>query len=262
MAATATRHALLIGIALGSLGVVGGVPPEVRRTHDPLRVTRAGVEALRLQGQGEAADLLEDLLAPLRPGREAEPLPDLDPPSHRIQELERQLAEALAAIPATERALLWGLVLEPALDEGRQSRLLRVLEGGSREPLSQLEGVVRRGSGAPAWEAAVRLGLRGHADAAPSLRRAAAGWRGWGRQYALIGLVLLGDRESIPELRAACYDDSPAVRRHAALALGELGTEEDRAFLDVVGRRRPDPVTLRAVLHAKARLFSRLQGPS
>lgn len=250
---------LVMGIALGTLGLVGGVPPEAQRSHDPLSVTRSQAAVLRRQGHPAAADLLDDLLAPLRPHELSDPV---DPPPHRIDALERQLAEALAAIPPNERALLWGLVLEPALDEGRRSRLLRVLEGGSREATASLEEVVREGSGAPAWEAAVRLGLRRDPAVAPTLRGVASRWRGWGRQYALIGLVLLGDRESVPELRAACHDESPAVRRHAALALGELGTEEDRAFLDLVGRRRPDPVTLRAVLHAKARLYARLQGPS
>jgi HEAT repeat protein len=250
----------MLGVALGTLGLVGGVPPEAQRSRDPLRVTRTQVEVLRGQRQEAAADLLVDLLAPLSPPADRPAAPEPRPSS--IAELERQLAEALARIPDHERALLWGLVQEPELDEGRRSRLLRVLEGGSRDPVDSLEEVLREGQGAPAWEAAVRLGLRGHLGAAPALRRAAAGWRGWGRQYALIGLVLLGDREAVPELRDACRDESPAVRRHAALALGELGTEEDRAFLDLVGRRRPDPVTLRAVLRAKARLYERTQGPS
>lgn len=262
VARTASRYLLLLGFALAALGTVGGVPPEVVQARDPLAATRSLVAALGEQGRAPAADLLEDLLAPLRIDPAPAPAPEEfeDVAPEKIAELERQVAEALVAVPEHERALLWGLVLEPELDEGRRSRLLRILDQAA--PAAPLEEVVRRGRGAPAWEAAIRLGLRRQPEAAATLRDAAAAWRGWGRQYALVGLVLLGDREAIPELRDACYDDSPAVRRHAALGLGELGTEEDLPFLDLVARRRPDPVTLRAVLHAKARLFARTQGPS
>lgn len=173
-----------------------------------------------------------------------------------LETWEGELAEALRGLSPLERTLLWGLTLEPGYPAELRPRIMRLLDRGRPDP-ARLRQALAFGERATAWEAAIRLGRLGRAADAPALREAVRQWRGWGRQYAILGLVLLGDEEGAEEVREAAADASPAVRRHVALALAELGDLRDLPRMDALARRQPDPATLRAVLTAKQRLLER-----
>jgi hypothetical protein len=168
-------------------------------------------------------------------------------------EWEERISGEVPGLPVEERSLLWSLTMEPGYPEGLRALILRILDRGE-DPRQDLAEVVRRGERSTAWEAAVRLGRRGSLEGVEVLEQAVRGWRGWGRQYAILGLVFLKHEGSAPVIREAAEDSSPSVRRHVALGLGELGDLRDVEVLDSIARRLPDPKTLKAVLHAKARL--------
>lgn len=224
---------------------------------------RLGDAAAAAQRKGPAA-LVWDLLSRIEPGpaRRAEALRRADgnpepERGDRLLEAEQRLAEALRSLDPRERALLWSAALEPGLDEGTRARWLRMLDSGTPDP-GALRQALAGGSGPVAWEAAVRLGQRGRqAGGLEALREAVGRWRGWGRQYPILGLRLLGDPAALPELRAAASDPSPAVRRHVGLALAELGERQDLGLLEGMIREDAEPTTRRVLLVARRRLWDR-----
>ncbi len=224
------------------------------------------VEQLEARQEQKAAYLGYGILIPLtgapglreelqnRQGRLPEPLNGAE--TYRG---EKRLAEEMQRLDRNERLFLWSVTLEPLLSSGVRSQILRLLDSSSGTS-APLEEVLRRGEGAVSWEAAVLLGRKGRGVEA--LREAVRKGRGWGRQYAVMGLAMQGASSGLAEIRSAHNDASPAVRRHVALALGKLGDPSDRALLDQIAKRLPDPATLKAVLHAKARIHARFPEPS
>lgn len=141
------------------------------------------------------------------------------------------------ASPATRRALLGGLIdsRRPVPVRCLLARLLSRLEDPAA--LAFLERTVEEAPAGPlTWEAAVALA--NHPDRAPGprLRRLAGRLRGWGRQYAFVGLRRLRDPDSQEVAREALGDHEPAVVRHAAGYLIERGDPEDVARVDRLAR--------------------------
>lgn len=229
-----------------------------RLARDPLPGLRAAAERLDAAGDRGAAAMARELLLFLRPpGTTPPPLDPAEIPTEgpAVTRAEARLAEELRQLAEPERLLLWEMTLTPGVDPGLRARLLRILDE-ARDSRAELAEAIRRGNGVVAWEAAVRLGRRGDPADAPVLREALRDWRGWGRQYALVAVVLMGDAGALEFVREATGDASPAVRRHAALALGSLGRPEDHARLDQLARS-PDPHLPRVCLEAKRRLRER-----
>jgi hypothetical protein len=224
----------------------------------------AAADQLHEEGDAGPGGLADELLVPLSPPGEIherlwQRLVDrtISPgDGGTLQVWERRLSQKLVPLDPEERALLWSVTMEPNYPEGLRDRLLRILDMSAPGP-TDLASVVRKGVRSTAWEAAIRMGRRGYLEDVGVLEEAVREWRGWGRQYPILGLVFLGSEASAPLLREAAQDTSPSVRRHVALALGELGDLRDGDLLNAIARQQPDPATLRAVLHAKQRLQER-----
>ncbi|MBI4865258.1 MAG: peptidylprolyl isomerase [Candidatus Riflebacteria bacterium] len=111
----------------------------------------------------------------------------------------------------------------------------------------------------PLWEAAAAAGRIDRRLEAPGLkpdlRRAVSRLAGWGRQYPIQALVAAGDRDSIAEVLPALADPEPAVRRHAALYLGQCETKAMLEPLSRLARRDSDGKTREAAQVALARLL-------
>lgn len=257
----ASRFLALALLGVFSLGLLDRGREDGAGGH-PLPRTLALAGDLHRRGLPGPAGLLDEILLPLAPGGLREGLGRRvsrreTAENGAVQEAwEVRVAEEIRAVPGEERALLWALTLEPGYPEGLRALILRILDRGRDEHVD-LALLVREGRYSTAWEAAVRLGRQGGPEAAEVLEEAVRTWQGWGRQYPIVGLVLLGDPRSAEVLREAAEDSSASVRRHVALGLGELGDLRDRPLLDDLARRLPDNRTLRAVLHAKARLAQR-----
>lgn len=229
----------------------------------PLPALAALSEALYARGESGPGALLDEIMFPVWPGgadrerlrQRAATVPEAKDGRQQM-DWEERLAEEFLQLPAHERLLLWSLTLEPGYPEGLRDILLRILDSLG-DPSLDLARVVEWGERSTAWEAAVRLGRRGQRGDAEVLEEAVRRWRGWGRQYAILGLVLLHAESAVPTIREAVSDSSPAVRRHVALALGEMGDLRDHALLDQIVRERRDEKTVRTVHHARERLIQR-----
>lgn len=144
------------------------------------------------------------------------------------------------AAPA-DRALLAGVVRE---------RLAVLLGAGPGKCATCAPHPFRREE-APAC---IALGLLGDAGS-PELLRKVLGDRGRGtatRGAAALGLGLLGDRASVPELLRTLRDGSErGHRREAALALGLLGAGEGAELLPgAIEGHRPHPALEAALTQA------------
>lgn len=228
------KPAFFLFLALG-LALTQGPSPGRFRGSDPLSGLRSLARALS-QGDSPAEErALLEVLGPLTLDPEArrklrERWAQLPPLETGVEVLraERGVAEKLQALSARERLLLWEVCLDPSISEGVRSRILRLLDASLPDPLA-LVRVLKEAKGGPRWEAAIRLGRKGGPVAKEALLQAAREDRGWGRQYSLVGLVLAGAQEAVPVFYAALEDTSPAVRRHALLGLGELGSPAELA---------------------------------
>lgn len=219
------------------------------------------VEGLAARGRADPAALGYEILAAVtRDGAPRDRLLDrlrVHPPPERgpeVLEAEGVLGAALVPLAAGERALLWMLAGEPDLPVGLRCRLIRLLDGSSPDP-ARLVALLRPELRAGAWEAAVRLGSVGGGDEA--LREAVRSWRGWGRQYPIVALVLRRDRGSLELVKEAVTDASPAVRRHVLIAVGRLGGPAELGWIDQVLRAHPDPGLVAVGLDAKRAILAR-----
>ncbi len=209
------------------------------------------------QGQADAARLLRDLLAAMGGDLSLESVTGTEfEEGWQLAEAEDEATRAFRDVPEEERVLLWELALDSLLPSPLRCRLVRLLDGSRPAPgilIRALQGT----TGPVAWEAAVRLGGYPSPEAREALEQAATQGRGWGRQYALVGLARLGDPAAAEAVKQAAGDPSPAVRRHVALALAELGNPTDLLFLTEMAATSDDPFMQKVVIHARRRIRDR-----
>jgi hypothetical protein len=186
---------------------------------------------------------------------------------------EARLAEHLDRIGSPLVDAFLATVDDPRADPGARAVLMRVLAHRWPDELAPRLAATLRSERrlVPVAEAAVVAirvagahgdGAFGGGRGAPAdeligaLRRAVARLSGWGRQYPILALAALGDRDSVADVRPALDDPEPAVRRHAAMYLGGAGHMAVLEPLHRLARRDPDATTRAVAQHALARLLS------
>lgn len=174
---------------------------------------------------------------------------------------EALVAEELATLGEPALSQLVVTVTEPEGHPGLAALGLRVLAGMAPERGREAVASLVRGgrNDVVTWEAVVlaaRLSMR---ELEPELMRLVGGWKGWGRQYPIDSLRRMGCRGAAPVIVPALVDASPAVRRHAARALGDLGDAAALGHLRTMLARETDPVARFVAEAAVARLEAGLR---
>jgi len=176
-------------------------------------------------------------------------------------EAEKRFAADLAAIGEPLVSAMLGHVSDLKVEPEARCVLMRTLATRWPDRLARELARVLAHESYPITlgEAAVEAG-RINAELAspglvPDLRGAVARLRGWGRQYAILGLVLAEDRDSVALVRDALTDREPAVRRHGALYLAASGDMSSMKVLDDLARHDPDATTRRVAAVALSRLI-------
>lgn len=266
-----TRFVTVLVVAL-----VGGLAFTLwqERPAGVLARLRSQVDELERRGRGyrEAGDSLTadklDLVVGLLRG-ESDPagLPttaesaDADPRYRDDLRSEALLADHVVALGEPLVSQLAVTVMNPEGHPGLAALGIRILAGAEpergREAVASL--VRAGGDDVATWEAVVlaaRLSMR---ELEPDLERLVSRWKGWGRQYPIDSLRRMGAVGAVPVIVPALVDGSPAVRRHAARALGELGDPVCLGHLRTMLAREADPVALLVAEAAVARLQAGLR---
>lgn len=269
-----TSLARVLGLLLAA--VVAFVAASLWRER-PARVLAdlgAAVEELerraggyRASGDHLTADKLDLVVGLLRGESDPAGMPttaeaaDADPRYRDDLRSEALVVEEVATLGEPTLSQLAVTVAESADHPGRAALGLRVLVGVAPERGREaVASLVRDGrNDVVTWEAVVLVARLSMRELEPDLMGLVGRWKGWGRQYPVDSLRRLGCRAAVPVIVPALVDASPAVRRHAARALGELGDPVCLGHLRTMLAREGDPVARFVAEAALARLEAGLR---
>lgn len=130
------------------------------------------------------------------------------------------------------------------LDSGVSCVGLRVLGNLSRRRAqSVLQSILSRGTNdILTREAVIQVLWQERRELVGAIIDLAWKWRGWGRQYPIYTLRRFKERKAAAVAIAALEDKSPAVRRHAVMAIRDLAGGEAIAPLRALLKRENDPL--------------------